>query len=218
MKNQYLTGNWWREADRLKKWNIEAYDDIPLEFITYLKEDIKKIPKAACNKTLAGHIKEEYSYKNWPISFENYLIQKIESSPILNEYTRKVNDLSENRPFYLHRLWCNFQKKYEFNPLHNHVGMFSFIIFLNIPYNLDEEDNYFPKTSATKPSTSRLCFLAHDTLNNIVNIDVNVDKSFQNKIVVFPAIQQHQVYPFFTSDDYRITVSGNIKLKAGKIK
>ena len=211
-------GNWWREVDRLKKLNIEAYDDVPLESITYLKEGIKKIPETACNKALAGQIKEEYNYKNWPISFENYIIQKIESSSILKEYIEKINILSENRPFYLHSLWCNFQKKYEFNPLHNHTGMFSFIIFLNIPYNLNEEDNYFPKTSAKKPSTSRLCFLTHDTWNNIVHINVDVDKSFQNKIVVFPAIQQHQVYPFFTSDDYRITVAGNIKLKAGEIK
>ena len=32
-------------------------------------------------------------------------------------------------------------------------------------------------------------------------------------MLVFPAALQHAVYPFYTSDDYRISVSGNVRLK-----
>jgi len=213
MTQKYLMGNWWREVEHLKSWNVEAFDDVPLEMIDYLKNtDIKK-SKNLINNTLAGQIKEEYKYTNWPKIVEDYLINKVENSPILQSYTEKVSVLSENKPFYLSTLWCNFQKKYEFNPIHNHKGMFSFIVFLNIPYDLKDEDNFFPETSSKKPSTSRLCFLHLDNLGNIVSMDIDVDKSFENKIIMFPAVLQHQVYPFYTSDDYRITVSGNIKLK-----
>ena len=212
MTEKYIMGNWWREVQHLKSWNVEAFDDVPVDVINFLKnEDIKKTNNLI-NQTLAGQIKEEYKYTKWPQIVEDYLINKVETSPILQKYTESVNVLSQNRPFYLNTLWCNFQKKYEFNPIHNHQGMFSFIIFLQIPYNLSDEDNYFPETSSKKPSTSRLCFLHLDNLGHLVSMDIDVDKSFENKIIMFPAVLQHQVYPFYTSDDYRITVSGNIKL------
>ena len=37
-----------------------------------------------------------------------------------------------------------------------------------------------------------------------------VDKSFEGRMFLFPSIMSHQVYPFYTSDEYRITVSGNM--------
>ena len=44
-----------------------------------------------------------------------------------------------NLNFELDKLWVNFQKKHEFNPIHNHFGAFSFACWINIPYNLDDE-------------------------------------------------------------------------------
>ena len=35
-------------------------------------------------------------------------------------------------------------------------------------------------------------------------------KSDEKKIIMFPAGLNHVVYPFYTSDDYRITISGNV--------
>jgi len=40
---------------------------------------------------------------------------------------------------------------------------------------------------------------------------LDVDKSFENKLLMFPASYNHQVYPFYTSDEERITVSGNVR-------
>ena len=42
---------------------------------------------------------------------------------------------------------------------------------------------------------------------------IPVDKSFEGKMIMFPASQYHAVYPFYTSDEERITVSGNLKFK-----
>ena len=39
-----------------------------------------------------------------------------------------------------------------------------------------------------------------------------VDKTFEGKMLMFDASQMHYVSPFYTSNDYRITVSGNILL------
>ena len=53
-------------------------------------------------------------------------------------------------------------KKHEFNPLHNHDGIYSFVIFVNIPYDLTEEENYFAdvsiKESKSEIQTSKFNF------------------------------------------------------------
>ena len=38
-------------------------------------------------------------------------------------------------------LWVNFQKKYDFNPIHNHTGTLSFVIWMKIPYTQEDEAN-----------------------------------------------------------------------------
>ena len=47
-------------------------------------------------------------------------------------------------------------------------------------------------------------------MGDIFPLELDVDKSFEGQMVMFPSKLQHLVYPFYTSDDYRITVSGNI--------
>ena len=33
---------------------------------------------------------------------------------------------------------------------------------------------------------------------------------------MFPSYVQHEVFPFYTSDDYRITISGNVSFDVDK--
>jgi hypothetical protein len=43
---------------------------------------------------------------------------------------------------------------------------------------------------------------------------VPVDKTFEGKMLFFPATLSHSVNPFYTSDDYRISIAGNIGVDA----
>ena len=36
-------------------------------------------------------------------------------------------------PYYLQQIWVNYQKQGEFNPLHDHGGVYSFVIWMKIP-------------------------------------------------------------------------------------
>ena len=57
--------------------------------------------------------------------------------------------------------------------------------------------------------TSKFCFMyANHQRGGIGTIALNVDQSYEGKIILFPADLAHAVYPFYTSDDYRITMSG----------
>jgi len=201
--------NWQKYKTIFSNAGILSVDNIPSNVINYLNQNITDIK---FNHTLAGHIEKEYSYSNWPDYIDNFILKHTNEN-ILKEYYNKLKFVSIKKPLYLKSLWVNLQKKHEFNPIHDHIGVYSFIIFLKIPYDLENENKVFPKNSDIEPSTSKLSFLLTDNLGDIVEIKISVDKSFENKMIMFPSKMKHLVYPFYTSDDLRMTVSGNVLIE-----
>ena len=191
---------------------------LPKQHFEWIKKAVIKAKKDNIGNQdkLIGHIKEEYIIKEIVPEVESFLIQSI-AHPWFEKYLKGFDVLSEGRPWYLDSLWVNYQKKHEFNPIHDHSGVFSFIIFINIPYDLKEEDKYFSGLNCEDREqqihTSRLAFVNNRANGGLESTLINVDKSFEGKMFMFPARQAHIVYPFYTSDGYRITVSGNLKLK-----
>ena len=190
--------------------------DLPPELFTWLKEACKKAKAKGerANNLLAGHIKEEYHINKFTKNFCKFLVAcALSEGP--KEHLAKVSCLSENRPLYLHTLWVNYMKKHEFNPPHDHTGVMSFVIFVKIPYDLKEEEKKFVMDSKGNhfSHTSKLAFLNIGPGGSILIHCLNIDKSFEGKMLMFPSAQKHQVFPFYTSNDYRITVSGNLRLK-----
>lgn len=206
--------NWEKSIQNLNISGIATFDNVPDNIINYLKKSIKRKKNLKFNKGLLGHIKEEYLYSNIPEKIKQFFIEKIFENSILKFHLDKIDILTKNAPLVLDKLWCNFMKKYEFNPLHGHSGVFSFIIFLKIPYDLQKEDKVFPEVNKIH-LTSRLQFVTVSPTTGIQSIILDVDKSFENKMLIFPANFKHEVYPFYTSDEERITVSGNIKFFNG---
>ncbi len=198
--------NWERQKNRMRQWGLKTVDNVPENIMKYLNENVTD---DKWNARLAGHIKEEYRYKNWPSFVEQFILSQT-NDEVLSNWLKKHSVLSSDKPFYLSNLWCNFQKKHEFNPIHDHSGLFSFIIFLKIPYDLKDEDKVFPTNSTGGSLASRLAFIFNDTMGDLYDLNIDVDKTFEGKMIMFPARLYHLVYPFYTSDDYRITVSGNI--------
>ena len=189
--------------------------ELPKKSFEWLKEECfnqkGKIPN---NENLIGHIKEEYKMTNIDYDFQNFII-KASFTGVTNKWMSKYSFLTEDRPIVFESMWCNFQRKYEFNPPHTHSGLLSFVVFVKIPYDLEEEHKVYPdvKTNPTIPiATSKFCFLNPNGTGISMDV-INVDKSFEGKGFIFPSTQYHEVYPFYTSDDYRITVSGNLRYK-----
>jgi hypothetical protein len=164
------------------------------------------------NNSLVGHIKHEYSLdydKDLDRCLNNLIADYNEKYP---NYLKDYNVLFNDAPLGLDNYWINFQKKYEFNPPHSHSGVFSFVIWLKIPYDLQQELDYFGDVNQGS-KTSMFNFLYTDGLGKIKTYNVHVDKNFEGKICMFPSNMLHYVNPFYTSDDYRISLSGNIKLQ-----
>ena len=56
-------------------------------------------------------------------------------------------------------------------------------------------------------------FFFSDPSGKITQEALPVDKSWEGKVALFPANLNHCVYPFYTSDEYRISISGNLGFK-----
>jgi hypothetical protein len=113
----------------------------------------------------------------------------------------------------LNGLWVNFQKKCEFQPPHNHDGMFSFVIWMDIPYDYEDEE----KLHLTRPSkgvmspTGNFSFMySEGNCRSVSEYTIPMSPSMNGYCCVFPSDLCHQVYPFYTSDKERISISGNI--------
>ena len=203
--------NWQKDKTSLDILEFN-YATLSKEHYKWFKQACKKakIKNIQENNKLAGHIKEEYALDRPPDDIIRMLINMVDKR--FFKYLDTIRTLTKNLPFDLADVWCNFQKKHEFNPPDRHSGVFSFVIFIKIPYSLNKESKYFT-TGCNNNYTSKFVFHVINKFGKIELWPLNVDKSFEGKIVFFPAPQVHEVFPFYTSDGYRITVSGNIKLR-----
>ena len=186
---------------------------LPVDLFIKLKEQINLLKnKKSHQAKLAGNIKEEWNISEATDLFNEYILNLINKHPVhLNFLNKEKSKFCQKKPLLkLTDLWVNFQKKHEFNPIHVHDGLFSFIIFVQIPYDIHKELKEGPGHLGNSSLASCLQFIVTNQMGRIHNETVYVDKSYEGGIYFFNAETSHCVYPFFTSDDYRITVSGNI--------
>jgi hypothetical protein len=180
--------------------------------VSEIKDDFESATPA--NATLAGAIKHEYALKKSTALLEplcSELVKEFDKQFNFTKYIDISNDYSA--PWTVDAAWVNFQKKTEFNPVHGHTGALSFVIWLKIPYDLKEELDNSAEYHNDQKVTSCFQFVISNSMGQLSVHTIPVDKSYEGKIMIFPSHMLHTVYPFYTSDDYRISVSGNLKKK-----
>jgi hypothetical protein len=116
---------------------------IPDTIFNEIKKVIKD-KKIKANKDLAGNLKEEFILDKYIYILEDYLLKNIFNNEFLVEFMQKNYKCNtEERPIRLTDLWVNYMKKHEFNPLHDHSGVFSFILFIKIPFTMEKQKKTF---------------------------------------------------------------------------
>ena len=189
--------------------------EVPSPVVAELQKSMYELQKSSENDardSLRGHLEEEW---HLPLTKEIKSFTRCLSYEYVNQFgfqpamgmAEKMHDIN-NSDFELQRLWVNYQKKYDFNPLHIHSGIFSFVIWVQIPYDLEEERKRYPKTSGNE--TASFMFQYNTALGGLDTAYINVDKTWEWKIVFFPARLNHGVNPFYTTDNTRISISGNL--------
>jgi len=161
------------------------------------------------NRGLAGNISKQIVLNSYYKNFISTLLDPLLREHI-NEYTyiKQQSTLATDCPIELTQAWMVLQEKYEFNPIHSHTGVFSFVIWLKIPYNMQDELSLPFVAESNTPSAGSFCYLLSDMLgrNHAHNL---VEDNLEACAFLFPSSMLHCVYPFYTSDEYRISVAGN---------
>ena len=163
------------------------------------------------NSNLAGNLEQEYQLVESTIHLNRVVFTYLREYDRITEFTQRLVMLTDDCPMVIDRPWVNFQKKHEFNPPHHHSGIASFVIWIKIPYDIKDEINTPLSKNSINPTAGHFSFHYTNALGELNHYQIPADKSMEGKMLVFPAGLTHSVYPFYTSDDYRISVSGNIK-------
>ena len=123
-------------------------------------------------------------------------------------------EMKEGQIWNLNSLWVNFQKKHEFNPMHDHGGVYSFVIWMQIPTSYEEQRKLpICAESNADGNISNFAFTFTNTLGRICQFVYNMEKDAEGYIVIFPSELKHEVFPFYENDGERISISGNVDIQ-----
>tara|TARA_B100001996_G_scaffold305012_1_gene246027 strand:- start:52 stop:696 length:645 start_codon:yes stop_codon:yes gene_type:complete len=133
-----------------------------------------------------------------------------------NHFKIPIRHLDDSYTFYLDQMWVNYQNQHEFNPVHNHGGVYSFAAWLKIPTDHQEQNQVYNAKDSSGSLNSAFCFHYTDSLGNIRTTIYEQYPKMEGTLLFFPARLNHEVYPYYECDEQRISISGNIWLKEKK--
>jgi hypothetical protein len=198
---------------------------LPQQMIDYLWEriDIAKENKLCRKKLLAGHVSQSYNLEdpqNLVIqNLHDILFNQVDNPEIFEFIKGEIGAIYRRaglgngiREAHLDQLWVNFQKKGEFQPIHDHSGTFSFVIWMDIPYHYKDETKLpFAESGCSSPPGGNFSFVtSDDTSRRVSDYIIQMSPEMNGYCCFFPSDLSHHVYPFYTSDKDRISISGNI--------
>ena len=171
------------------------------------------------NHRLVGHIDSSFKIEDKDGMFWEHVLL-----PHINYYGETFNHEHTKIPMnevytpYLDTLWVNYRNKHEFNPFHNHGGIYSFAIWMKIPTHHKEQNELSNAKHLTekKSLNSAFTFQYLNTLGDIITNPYELNPDMEGTMVFFPAKLQHSVNPFYECDEQRISIAGNIALRPEK--
>jgi len=174
--------------------------------IKKLKTEGKKA-KQSYNHALAGHLDNQFLYRP---KIQQWFYTEIH--PIIQAYRNghcKYHGIEElNVELQADDLWVNYMQPGDFNPMHTHGADYSFVLFLDVPKQLQKEQKEFEGTST--PPGSLMFEYTQQAKPRWATTGTAI-KPQTGDFFMFPALLQHWVVPF-KSKITRISVSGNLSI------
>ena len=169
------------------------------------------------NNRLAGNISKSFDMGLHDLKIINNIIFLL-----AKEYERQFSHIkpyenqvsgSSSRSIVLNDWWVNYQYQTEFNPTHSHSGIYSWVIWMRIPTEFEDQAKLpIAFNSNANDKISNFTFTYTDSLGTLMDYAIEMNKVKEGTMAFFPARLKHSVYPFFNCDEPRISVAGNISM------
>ena len=183
--------------------------------MNYLWDSINSKEKTPARESSAANISRTYFIKDTNNKFFNSALQNPSEALYFRSWENfsNVHVTKVNPPpiFHIEDLWVNYQKKHEFNPPHRHEGMYSFVVFMKIPTHWKEQHELPIKRVSNIPCASDFQFILGVSAQGLINtFNIPLNPEDEGRMLFFPSWLTHQVFPFYGTEEERVTISGNI--------
>ena len=199
-------------------WVQAKLDKIHIDYLWKIIEEGKQ-NKLSFKSELAGHLSNSFEVEDtnhW--FFNNVLHELISAFYDSNGGAHPKNSIESafrsNFIVRLEKFWANYQYKHEFNPPHNHSGLYAFVVWMKIPYSSKEQKKlkFLDGVKDVDKKAGDFEFVYTNLLGDISNYRYPMSPELEGTIILFPAQFMHCVYPFYDCDEPRISLSGNLMI------
>ena len=205
---------------------VKLTDDVMKHLWDVTKDGEKE---SKCMKsTLIGNISKSFSITDK----NNYFFNEV-LNPVIRQYDNKVPDTAKHifnnippavdekghlmipcaNTLFLETFWANYQYKHEFNPIHDHTGAFSFVIWMKIPYDYKEQrkEKFLDGINESYKQGGNFYFEYINMFGEVTTTTYEMSPDMEGTMLLFPSRLRHGVNPFYSCDEKRVSISGNVK-------
>ena len=169
---------------------------------------------------LAGNLYGSYALENND-AFYNSIIDplvrcwiKVYGDNIFGYQMKLIPWVSGNVETYLNDWWVNYQHEGDYNPLHDHGGIFSFVIWMKIPTDWKDQKKLPRSIHSTSSTVSNFQFVYTKPDGRITTHTLPMSPNVEGIMIFFPANLKHVVHPFYDCKEERISISGNVSVRS----
>ena len=183
---------------------------------SYIKESAYEGYKFEGN-TVISHAKDN----QWSLIDREGIFEEEVLRPSIQKYVEQwgwpyKHKTTQAHDFEFNRFWTRITTSEQYQSLHDHQGVFSFNIWLQIPTDWREEQE--GDLGFAHPEASDFIFTYTDTLGTIRTNNYKLSKEMEGTMILFPSDLNHAVYPSYTNPKgYRISVSGDLSLSSNRV-
>ena len=170
------------------------------------------------------HLVEKYepddAKQQWMLIDDDNRFQKEVLNPIIQEYVTDYGFPEKLKTTHIHDLtfqkfWANYTGKGEYQALHNHDAIWSFVIWLKLPAVANDEQSV---KEAMHPDAGDFILTYSDIIGRTRKVNWKLEKQYnEGHMLLFPSDLYHAVYPHFQTDEKRLSLAGDIVINSNVV-
>ena len=170
------------------------------------------------------HLVEKYepddAKQQWMLIDDDNRFQKEVLNPIIQEYVADYGFPEKLKTTHIHDLtfqkfWANYTGKGEYQALHKHDAIWSFVIWLKLPAVANVEQSV---KDAMHPDAGDFILTYSDIIGRTRKVNWKLEKQYnEGHMLLFPSDLYHAVYPHFQTDEKRLSLAGDIVINSNVV-